>query len=58
LPPPGPFSFVFDWAAEGIGLSRHEVDASVVREAAEHAKTLWENGGPTDRGGRTSYGLG
>jgi hypothetical protein len=41
LPPPGPFAFVCEWPSEGVPLSRVEIDASLVREAAEQAEELW-----------------
>ena len=41
LPPPGPLAFVCEWPARGIALTRAEVDADVIREAATHAETLW-----------------
>jgi len=52
LPPDGPVAFVVEWPSEGIELTRAEIDASIVRAAAEHAETLWpENDGPSSPGG-------
>ena len=48
LPPPGPFAFVCEWPAKGIPLTRKEIDAQAMRDAAAQAETLWED--PTSRG--------
>jgi hypothetical protein len=45
LPPAGPIAFVCEWPAEGIELTRQEVEADVIREAAERAEVLWEEQG-------------
>ncbi|HZB86440.1 MAG TPA: hypothetical protein VE289_07755 [Gaiellaceae bacterium] len=47
LPPEGPLAFVCEWPAREIPLTRLEVDAALVREAAAQAEILWE----PDRGG-------
>jgi hypothetical protein len=41
LPPPGPVDFVCEWPAHGIGESRASLDASLIRDAASRAITLW-----------------
>ena len=41
LPPPGPLALVVEWPAAGIPLSRTEIDASQVIEAAAEAEELW-----------------
>lgn len=53
LPPPGPLAFVVEWPSERIELSRAEIDASVVRMAAQHAEMLWpeDDDGPSSSGG-------
>ena len=52
LPPDGPLAFVVEWPSEGIALTRVEIDASVVRAAAEDAETLWpDDDGPSSAGG-------
>jgi hypothetical protein len=52
LPPDGPLAFVVEWPSEGIELRRAEIDASVVRAAAEQAETLWpDDDGPSSAGG-------
>src|SRR4029453_7941109 len=35
LPPPGPFAFVCEWPGRGIALSRAEIHAGVILQAAE-----------------------
>jgi hypothetical protein len=42
LPPAGPLAFVCEWPSEGIELTRHEIDAELIRESAGRAKVLWE----------------
>jgi len=41
LPPEGPLAFVCEWPAQGIVLTRYEVDASPIRVAAEDAQDIW-----------------
>ncbi len=41
LPPPGPLVFSYEWPAYGIPLTRHEIDAGLIREAAERTTPLW-----------------
>jgi hypothetical protein len=41
LPPPGPVAFVVEWPAREIGLTKHEVDASVFIEASTRSEVLW-----------------
>ena len=41
LPPPGPVTFVCAWPAQGIGESRADVDAALIRAAAARAIPLW-----------------
>jgi hypothetical protein len=45
LPPAGPFAVVCEWPALGIPLTRHEIDSSVIREAALKARPLWRSDG-------------
>jgi hypothetical protein len=42
LPPPGPVAFVCEWPARGVEETRHEVDASLIVDAAGSAETLWD----------------
>jgi len=41
LPPSGPLAFVCEWPGEGIGLTRVEMDAQLVLDAAGRAEVLW-----------------
>jgi hypothetical protein len=41
LPPPGPIAFVCEWPAQGVELTRVEVDAEPIREAASRSEVLW-----------------
>ncbi len=41
LPPPGPLQIVCQWAAADIPLSRQELDARLIRDAAERAHALY-----------------
>jgi hypothetical protein len=56
LPPPGPLAFVCEWPAAGIALTRHEVDAQPILDAAARATVIFAEeespGGPR----WTSYG--
>jgi hypothetical protein len=52
LPPPGPVAFVCEWPAAGIPLSRGEVDAQTILDAAARAVAIfpatsgWDAGPP------------
>lgn len=46
LPPPGPLAFVCEWPAYGIGLTRVEIEAEQVREAAANALAIWPEDEP------------
>lgn len=50
LPPPGPFALVCEWPVRGIAVSRAEIDAGLILQAAERAVTLW----PEDPGSSTT----
>ncbi len=50
LPPPGPLSFVCEWPAAGIELTRHDIDAQNILDAAARAQTLFPDQSP-GRGG-------
>ena len=54
LPPPGPVAFVCQWQVHGIGLTRAELDADVIRRAADEAIELWPAGPHPPEGGYTS----
>lgn len=51
LPPPGPLAFVCEWPAAGIPLTRHEIDAQVILDAASRATVIFPDerapGGPS-----------
>lgn len=41
LPPAGQLAFVCEWPAAGIPLTRHEIDAQIILDAAGHAQELF-----------------
>lgn len=43
LPPPGPLTFVCEWPAAGINLTRHEIDAQLVLDAATRAEVIFSD---------------
>jgi hypothetical protein len=43
LPPTGRLELVCEWPAAGIELTRVELDAAAIRDAATRAVTLWED---------------
>ena len=51
LPPPGPLAFVVEWPAEGIELTRQEVDSAAIIEAASRSEVLW----PQQHGDTSSW---
>jgi hypothetical protein len=44
LPPEGRLSFVCEWPAFGIALTRADVDAAPIRDAAARSRALWDDG--------------
>jgi hypothetical protein len=56
LPPPGPLAFVCDWQAEGVALTRREIDAGSILDAAARADQLWPDERPEASGAWTSLG--
>ncbi len=54
LPPPGPLSFVCEWPAAGIELTRHEIDAQDILDAAGRARTLFPDQASGRGGARAS----
>jgi hypothetical protein len=46
LPPAGKFAFVVEWPSEAIALTRVEIDAAPIRDAASRAVELWPDGEP------------
>ena len=55
LPPPGPLAFVVEWPAEGIALTRHEVDAEPIVEASGRSEQLWPEEPRTGGASWTDY---
>ena len=49
LPPPGLLALVCEWPAHGVSLTRVEVDAGEIVDAAARAEELW----PDDTGARS-----
>ncbi len=45
LPPPGPLAFVCEWPKYSIALTRREIDANLIRDAATRAVELWPEDG-------------
>jgi hypothetical protein len=41
LPPLGPVTFVYEWAAAGIGEVQASLDAQLILDAAAHSVRLW-----------------
>lgn len=50
LPPLGPLTFVWEWRAEGIPLTRHETDSQPVLDAAARTDELWPDDRPLPTG--------
>ncbi|MFL6034235.1 MAG: hypothetical protein ACJ74I_04115 [Gaiellaceae bacterium] len=46
LPPPGLLEFVCEWRAEGIELTRRELDAQLILDAAAQVEELWPDERP------------
>jgi hypothetical protein len=47
LPPAGPLAFVCEWPAAGIPLTRHEIDAQVILDAADSSAREFASLGQT-----------
>jgi hypothetical protein len=54
LPPPGPLTFVCEWPAAGIALTRSEIDAQLILDAADRAQRIFPDS--SDRGGASITG--
>lgn len=50
LPPPGPLAFVCEWQAEGIALTRREIDGGLILDAAGRVEQLWPDDDDGDAG--------
>jgi len=46
LPPPGPLTFVCEWPARALGLTRVAIDADLVLEASGAAVAIWPEDEP------------
>lgn len=55
LPPPGTLSFVCEWPAAGIAVTRHEIDAQNIIDAASRAQALFPDQPPAPSSSST-YG--
>jgi len=57
LPPPGKLAFVCEWPRYEIPLTRKEIDANLILDAAGRATELWPDDSPDDEpGGGNSAG--
>jgi len=50
LPPVGPITFAAEWPASGVELTKADVDAAPILEAAPRSEKLWEDDGSGDSG--------
>jgi hypothetical protein len=55
LPPEGMVAFVCEWPVAGIPLTRYELDAARIRDAAGRAQVIWEGGAPSGSAGHGSF---
>jgi hypothetical protein len=51
VPPPGPLTVVVEWPLHEIPLTRIELDADPLRQAAALSEALWPGGGPDQGAG-------
>jgi hypothetical protein len=58
LPPPGALAFVCDWRAERIPLTRREIDAQAILDAAAQVEELWPDDRARPSGGSASSTVG
>ena len=54
LPPSGPVTFVCEWPACGIPLTRHDVDSQTILDAAGQAQTIFSDEHLPERPSRTA----
>ena len=52
LPPPGPLAVLCAWPAVEIPVTRHEIDARMILDAAEAARAMFGDGRHVSRDGR------
>ena len=43
LPPPGSMTFVVEWPAQDIPLTRYEIDVQPLHDAAERAQVIFSD---------------
>jgi hypothetical protein len=55
LPPPGSLALVCEWPALSIPLTRHEIDAQSILDAAGRAQEIFASGSGGGGGGWSSY---
>jgi hypothetical protein len=55
LPPDGPLAFVCEWPVAAIPVTRYELDAARIRDAAARAQVLWEGGAGSGSAGYGSF---
>lgn len=48
LPPPGPLAFVCEWPAINLPLTRREIEAELILEAAQKARVIFSEDGLPD----------
>jgi len=53
LPPPGRLALVCEWPAAGIPLTRTDIDAGAIHEAAQRAQVIFEDHPRADAPGST-----
>lgn len=58
LPPPGPVSFVCEWPAAKIALSRSEIDAQAILDAAARSRALFSEHPPSDGSAHSTISAG
>ena len=58
LPPPGPATVVVEWPSQGIELTRVELDAAPLLEAAALSEALWPGAEPSGGGSVTTQFVG
>jgi hypothetical protein len=57
LPPAGPLTFVCRWDAEGIELTRGEIDAAAILAASSQSEVLWPEQGDESGGSWTTSAI-
>lgn len=55
LPPPGPMSFVCQWPAAEVPVTRAEIEAHVILEAAQRARVIFPDQDPSPQTASASW---